>query len=457
MPRRAWTAGRNGSGRSPTPRSSGSRPIASTSSISTASTRTCRCEDVAGTVKDLIREGKVRHFGLSEAGVQSIRRAHAVQPVAALRERVFAVVARTRSGAVAGVRGAGHRLRALQPAGQGLPDRQDRREHHVRQGRLPQHRPPLLAGGPQGEPGARRSARLDRGGRSRRPRPRSPWRGCWRRSRGSCRSQARPRRIASRRISAPPPSSSPETTCAESRRPSPTSRCKAIATPRTWRRAPADKGRSTAWRHECSLAFAPAGVGCARMGGLALVRDGPPRRPGLTRNGVSHRFSLRGCSLDAGHGRPTAHPGGESHVASHLLTGGPCWRSRGLAAVLAPQPALRTLRGPGGTLGPLSQNPGPAASATAWDRDPRARAQTPNDLRARMGGLVHDAGTREWRRVRLLGRAALAGWRPGRGRTRAVRGRRRSARLTTPASSSTRTCRPRSSSTWRRPGRPAST
>jgi len=41
-------------------------------------------EDVAGTVKDLIHEGKVRHFGLSEAGMQSIRRAHAVQPVAAL-------------------------------------------------------------------------------------------------------------------------------------------------------------------------------------------------------------------------------------------------------------------------------------------------------------------------------------------------------------------------------------
>ncbi|MEZ5988886.1 MAG: aldo/keto reductase [Planctomycetota bacterium] len=42
-------------------------------------------EDVAGTVGDLIREGKVRHFGLSEAGVESIRRAHAVQPVAALQ------------------------------------------------------------------------------------------------------------------------------------------------------------------------------------------------------------------------------------------------------------------------------------------------------------------------------------------------------------------------------------
>jgi aryl-alcohol dehydrogenase-like predicted oxidoreductase len=41
-------------------------------------------EDVAGTVKDLIREGKVKHFGLSEAGVQTIRRAHAVQPVTAV-------------------------------------------------------------------------------------------------------------------------------------------------------------------------------------------------------------------------------------------------------------------------------------------------------------------------------------------------------------------------------------
>ena len=42
-------------------------------------------EDVAGTVRDLIQAGKVRHFGLSEAGVQSLRRAHAVQPVAALQ------------------------------------------------------------------------------------------------------------------------------------------------------------------------------------------------------------------------------------------------------------------------------------------------------------------------------------------------------------------------------------
>src|SRR5216117_414677 len=42
-------------------------------------------EEVAGTVKDLIQQGKIRHFGLSEAGVQTIRRAHAVQPVTAVQ------------------------------------------------------------------------------------------------------------------------------------------------------------------------------------------------------------------------------------------------------------------------------------------------------------------------------------------------------------------------------------
>src|SRR4029450_7838731 len=42
-------------------------------------------EDVAGAVKELIQQGKVKHFGLSEAGVKNIRRAHAVQPVTALQ------------------------------------------------------------------------------------------------------------------------------------------------------------------------------------------------------------------------------------------------------------------------------------------------------------------------------------------------------------------------------------
>ena len=55
-------------------------------------------EDVAGAVRDLIGEGKVKAFGLSEAGVQTIRRAHGVQAVAALQSEVLALVARAGTG-----------------------------------------------------------------------------------------------------------------------------------------------------------------------------------------------------------------------------------------------------------------------------------------------------------------------------------------------------------------------
>ena len=56
-------------------------------------------EDVAGTVKELIEEGKVRHFGLSEAGVEIIRRAHAVQPVTALQSE-YSLLWREPEGAI---------------------------------------------------------------------------------------------------------------------------------------------------------------------------------------------------------------------------------------------------------------------------------------------------------------------------------------------------------------------
>jgi aryl-alcohol dehydrogenase-like predicted oxidoreductase len=46
-------------------------------------------EDVAGAVKELIAEGKVKHFGLSEAGVQTIRRVHAVQPVTTVQSEYW--------------------------------------------------------------------------------------------------------------------------------------------------------------------------------------------------------------------------------------------------------------------------------------------------------------------------------------------------------------------------------
>ena len=79
------TAGRSTSRRSPRPRSSGSRTDVIDLFYQHRVDPNVPIEDVAGAVKDLIREGKVKHFGLSEAGVQTIRRAHAVQPVAALQ------------------------------------------------------------------------------------------------------------------------------------------------------------------------------------------------------------------------------------------------------------------------------------------------------------------------------------------------------------------------------------
>lgn len=80
----ALTAGPRTSGRLPTPRWHDSRPIGWLFYQHRVDPNV-PIEDVAGVMQDLIREGKVRHFGLSEAGVQTIRRAHAVQRVTALQ------------------------------------------------------------------------------------------------------------------------------------------------------------------------------------------------------------------------------------------------------------------------------------------------------------------------------------------------------------------------------------
>ena len=120
-------------------------------------------EDVAGAVKELIAEGKVKHFGLSEAGAETIRRAHAVQPVAALQSEYSLWWREPEAGDHADAGGTGHRLCAVQPAGQGLSHRRDRRRHQVRQQRFPQHRAALHARG------ARRPTRR--------------WSICWPRSR----------------------------------------------------------------------------------------------------------------------------------------------------------------------------------------------------------------------------------------------------------------------------------
>ena len=90
-------------------------------------------EDVAGAVKDLIQAGKVKHFGLSEAGAQTIRRAHAVQPVTALQSEYSLWWRTVEEEVLPTCEELGHRLRAIQPTGQGLSHRKNRRTHDVRQ------------------------------------------------------------------------------------------------------------------------------------------------------------------------------------------------------------------------------------------------------------------------------------------------------------------------------------
>lgn len=77
-------------------------------------------EDVAGTVKDLIREGKVKHFGLSEAGAQTLRRAHSVQPVTALQSEYSMWWREPEQGVLATVEELGIGFVAFSPLGRGF-------------------------------------------------------------------------------------------------------------------------------------------------------------------------------------------------------------------------------------------------------------------------------------------------------------------------------------------------
>jgi aryl-alcohol dehydrogenase-like predicted oxidoreductase len=77
-------------------------------------------EDVAGTVRELIREGKVKHFGLSEAGVENTRRAHAVQPVAALQNHYSLWQREPEDGTLAMCEELGIGFVAWGPLGQGF-------------------------------------------------------------------------------------------------------------------------------------------------------------------------------------------------------------------------------------------------------------------------------------------------------------------------------------------------
>ena len=128
-------------------------------------------EDVAGAVKDLIRAGKVRHFGLSEAGVQTIRRAHAVQPVTAVQSEYSLWWRGPEAEILPTLEELGIGFVPFSPLGSWFPDRQNGRHDQVRPHRLPRQRAALRARGAEGEPGAGRAAarRGEAQGRDARP------------------------------------------------------------------------------------------------------------------------------------------------------------------------------------------------------------------------------------------------------------------------------------------------
>ena len=187
-------------------------------------------EDVAGAVKELIAEGKVKHFGLSEAGVQTIRRAHAVQPVTALQSEYSLWWREPEDEILPTLEELGIGFVPFSPLGKGFLTGTIDENTTFDEHRLPQHRSPLHAGRARRRtaPSSTCSAR-SRSGRTRRPRrSRSP--GCSRRSRGSCRSPARRSCTASTRTSPRPTSSSRPTTWRRSRRRQRRSRRTAIGT-----------------------------------------------------------------------------------------------------------------------------------------------------------------------------------------------------------------------------------
>ena len=122
--------------------------------------------------------------------MQTIRRAHAVQPVTALQSEYSLWWRRPEEEVLPTLEELGIGLVPYSPLGKGFLTGKIDDNTDLRQYRLPHHAAALHAGGPQSEPGPGRSARQHRSTRRRRPRRRSRWPGCWRRSRGSCRSPA---------------------------------------------------------------------------------------------------------------------------------------------------------------------------------------------------------------------------------------------------------------------------
>ena len=120
-------------------------------------------EDVAGTVKELIQQGKVRYFGLSEAGAGSIRRAHAVQPVAALQSEYSLWTREPENEIIPTLEELGIGLVPFSPLGKGFLTGKINASTTFDASDYRNSDSPLLAGGSRSEPGPGRSSPLHRG------------------------------------------------------------------------------------------------------------------------------------------------------------------------------------------------------------------------------------------------------------------------------------------------------
>ena len=127
-------------------------------------------EDVAGTVKDLIAAGKVRHFGLSEAGVRTIRRAHGVQPVAALQSEYSLWWREPEAEIVPTLAELGIGFVPFSPLGKGFLTGSVQRVDRVRRRRRPRLVPAVHARGAAGQPSRGRPRPQNGRGEGRNPR-----------------------------------------------------------------------------------------------------------------------------------------------------------------------------------------------------------------------------------------------------------------------------------------------
>ena len=119
-------------------------------------------EEVAGAVKDLIQQGKVKHFGMSEAGAKTIRRAHAVQPVTALQSEYSLWYRTPEAEIIPTLEELGIGFVPFSPLGKGFLTGKMDENTTFDSDRHPQQHSALYPRGPQGQPGACRSARRHR-------------------------------------------------------------------------------------------------------------------------------------------------------------------------------------------------------------------------------------------------------------------------------------------------------